>query len=173
MDYLEKTQNKAFRYCVRSIRWRSFRDFLEFDNNDKVGQTYGRTNTRDACPTDVNDTEGAEIASYLPEKYKRGAPASAMIVDSQTVKSAEGGEQIFHALLARPHLLERLPTIFADGGYRGELVDWMKENLHVNLSIVLKEENQKGFQSLPERWVIERTNAWISRNRRLARDYER
>jgi len=31
----------------------------------------------------------------------------------------------------------------------------------------------KGFQVLPKRWGIERTNAWITRQRRLARDYER
>ena len=43
----------------------------------------------------------------------------------------------------------------------------------LTLEIVLKEEGKIGFQVLPKRWVIERTNAWISRQRRLARDYER
>jgi putative transposase len=39
--------------------------------------------------------------------------------------------------------------------------------------IVLKKEGQQGFQVLPKRWVVERTNACVSRNRRLARDFER
>jgi transposase len=145
----------------------------------------------------------------------RVAQASAMIIDSQAAKSAEGGEkrgfdggkkvsgrkrnlvvdtlglvvlakvtaanvqdvhagkQTFQELLERPEQMERLQTIFADGGYRGELVGWVKDNLHADLSIVLKKDDQKGFHVLPKRWVIERTNAWISRNRRLARDYER
>jgi len=70
-------------------------------------------------------------------------------------------------------LLPRLQKIFADGGYRGELLNWVKEELHAEIEIVLKLGDQKGFQVLPKRWVIERTNAWISRNRRMARDYER
>ena len=241
------------------------------------------TKSRQAYPTDLNDTEWTQIAPYLPGESKRGAPrqipwreilngifyvvkngcgwrglphdmpkwktvyhyfrqfrisglwetinenirqavrqkegrdpqASAMIVDSQTAKSAEGGEQrgfdggkmingrkrtlivdtlgllvlakvtaanvqdvhagkkAFQELVARPHLRARLQAIFADGGYRGDLVTWVEENLHARLTIVLKQEGQKGFQVLPKRWVIERTNAWVSRNRRLARDYER
>ncbi len=35
------------------------------------------------------------------------------------------------------------------------------------------EEKPKGFQVIPRRWVVERTFAWLSRSRRLARDYER
>ena len=63
--------------------------------------------------------------------------------------------------------------IFADGGYRGELVNWVKNELHAEMEIVLKLGDKKGFQVLPKRWVIERTNAWVTRNRRMARDYER
>ena len=70
-------------------------------------------------------------------------------------------------------MIERLKKIFADGGYRGDLVTWVKEELFADLEIVLRLDDQKGFQVLPKRWVIERTNAWITRNRRLARDYER
>ena len=94
-------------------------------------------------------------------------------VTSANVQDVHAGKQTFQDLLERPEYLTRLQTIFADGGYRGELVDWVKENLHADLSIVLKVDGQTGFHVLPKRWVIERTNAWISRNRRLARDYER
>jgi putative transposase len=155
------------------------------------------------------------IREAVREKEGRKPQASAMIVDSQSAKSAEGGEkrgydggkkvsgrkrnlivdtlglvvlakvtaanvqdvhagkQVFQELLERPEQTGRLKIIFADGGYREELVWWVKEYLHADLSIVLKKDDQKGFQVLPKRWVIERTNAWITRNRRLARDYER
>jgi hypothetical protein len=49
--------------------------------------------------------------------------------------------------------------IFADGGYRGELVSWVQEALHEDMEIVLNLAEQKGFQVLPKRWAIERTNA--------------
>jgi len=241
------------------------------------------TKSQQEYPTDLNDTEWAQIAPYLPEPSSTGAPrkhgwrtilnamfyvvkngcvwralphdfpawqtvyhyfrlfrlnglweqlntaireavrqqegrepqASAMIADSQSVKSAEGGEkrgfdggkmvsgrkrnllvdtlglvvlakvtaanvqdvhagkQLFSAVAQKPELLTRLEKIFADGGYRGDLEVWVHQHLHAVLEIVLKLEGQKGFQVLPKRWVVERTFAWLTRNRRLARDYER
>ncbi len=38
---------------------------------------------------------------------------------------------------------------------------------------IVKRGNAHTFVVLPKRWIIERTLAWISRNRRLARDFER
>ena len=38
---------------------------------------------------------------------------------------------------------------------------------------IVKRSHAAGFEVLPKRWIVERTFAWISRNRRLARDYER
>jgi len=155
------------------------------------------------------------IREQVRQQAQKEATASLLILDSQTAKSAEGGEergfdgfkrvigrkrnlvvdslgllvvakvtaanvQDIHAgkkvlqdLQQRPSLLYRLRKIIADGGYRGELEEWVKAELHVVLEIVLKLGDKKGFQVLPKRWVIERTNAWISRQRRLARDYER
>ena len=40
------------------------------------------------------------------------------------------------------------------------------------VEIVRKMEGQKGFEVLPRRWVVERTFAWMTRWRRLVRDYE-
>jgi hypothetical protein len=39
--------------------------------------------------------------------------------------------------------------------------------------IVAKPADQRGFQVHPQRWVIERTLAWLMMHRRLVRDYER
>jgi transposase len=38
---------------------------------------------------------------------------------------------------------------------------------------IMKRSDAAGFEDLPKRWIVERTFAWISRNRRLARDFER
>lgn len=93
-------------------------------------------------------------------------------VTAAKVQDVHAGKQILGELKKRTAWLTRLQKSFADGGYRGELLKWVKEELQVEMEIVLKLGEQKGFQVLPKRWGIERTNAWISRNRRMTRDYE-
>jgi putative transposase len=80
---------------------------------------------------------------------------------------------------AKPTLdkLERLypllTIILADGGYRGQLIHWVEEELGLKLEIVKRNDDVKGFEILPWRWIVERTFAWISRNRRMSKDFER
>ncbi len=81
--------------------------------------------------------------------------------------------------------LPRMERVWADRGYNGALKDWMRERLGWTLEIVKPPRRwvrvpegvepppyPKGFIVLPRRWVVERTLAWISRNRRMSRDYE-
>ena len=37
---------------------------------------------------------------------------------------------------------------------------------------IVRRSDVAGFEVLPKRWIVERTFAWISRNRRLARDFD-
>jgi transposase len=67
----------------------------------------------------------------------------------------------------------RLELVWADGGYTGSLVEYSLAVLALVLQIVKRNDHHKGFVVLPKRWIVERTNAWLMRTRRLARDYER
>jgi putative transposase len=69
----------------------------------------------------------------------------------------------------------RLQVIWADGGYLGELIQWVKALRpwgKLRLEIVRRCAQAKGFQVLPKRWIIERTFGWLYKSRRLCRDYE-
>ncbi len=70
------------------------------------------------------------------------------------------------------YLWKRLKRIWADGGYRGDLADWLHDQHAVILDIVLRSDNQKRFEVIPWRWVVERTFAWLGRYRRLSKDCE-
>ncbi len=73
--------------------------------------------------------------------------------------------------VARVH--HRLELVWADGGYTGSLVPYCLDTLALVMQIVKRGDDQRGFVVLPKRWIVERTNAWLMRTRRLARDYER
>ncbi|MFJ9110041.1 IS5 family transposase [Streptomyces sp. NPDC102283] len=62
--------------------------------------------------------------------------------------------------------------IWADQGFAGRLVQWLRTILGRDLEIVRKAPDQRGFQVQPKRWAIERTFSWLTAHRRLARDYE-
>lgn len=76
-----------------------------------------------------------------------------------------------------PHLLRAsrrhwpfVECVWTDSAYRGERV---RTATPIRIEIVTGPPNQRGFIVQKRRWVVERTLAWIGRNRRLARDYER
>src|SRR5262245_11146831 len=62
---------------------------------------------------------------------------------------------------------------FVDQGYTGEAAATQAEANHIRLEVVKHAGAKRGFVLLPRRWVVERTVGWLSRLRRLARDYER
>jgi putative transposase len=65
-----------------------------------------------------------------------------------------------------------MKKIFADGGYQGELGQWLKKKLKLDMEIVKRNESDK-WEVLPKRWIVERTFAWLMNFRRLVMDYER
>jgi putative transposase len=73
------------------------------------------------------------------------------------------------------YFVPRLKKIWADAAYRGkELADWcQQQGAGWDLEVVEREPGKHGFTVQPQRWVVERSFAWLSRNRRLAKDYER
>jgi transposase len=67
----------------------------------------------------------------------------------------------------------RLRHVFADQAYSGpKLAAALKPLGRWSVKIVKRPANAHTFEVLPRRWVVERTLAWLNRNRRLAKDFE-
>jgi len=96
-----------------------------------------------------------------------------VVVTPASARDPDGAVALL--LRARRRGRRRLAKAWTDHGYGGPYRDWSRKKLGIEVEIVEQDPRMKGrgFQVLPRRWVVERTNAWISRRRRCARDYER
>ena len=92
-----------------------------------------------------------------------------VIVHPANVQDRDGAKLVLDRMRG---LFPRLRLIWADGGYAGQLIDWVKTSCGWVLTIV-KRTQLHTFVVLPRRWVVERTFAWIGRHRRMSKDYER
>jgi putative transposase len=96
----------------------------------------------------------------------------AVVVHPANVQDRDGARKLL-GILASAWKSVRL--IWADGAYAGALLDWvrsLRQRNRVELEIVKRSDDVKGFKVLPRRWVVERTFGWLGRQRRLSKDYE-
>lgn len=94
-----------------------------------------------------------------------------VVVHSADVQDRDGAKLVFKKAKRR-YTLSRLQLIWADGGYAGKLVQWVRRVCKWTLEIVKRSDDVKGFKVLPKRWIVERTFGWFNRYRRLSKDYE-
>jgi len=93
----------------------------------------------------------------------------AVVVHSAGIQDREGAKAVFEKI---KNDLPRLELAWADGGYSGDLIEWVKRECGWILEIVKRNDDVKGFKLLPHRWVVERTFGWLGRFRRMSKDYE-
>ena len=93
----------------------------------------------------------------------------ALVVHPANIQDRDGAKLVLAKLVG---WLPRLKLIWADGGYAGQLIQWVKNLGGWVLQIVKRSDDVTGFVVLPKRWIVERTFAWFGRYRRLSKDYE-
>jgi putative transposase len=153
-------------------------DDLVVDCRKKVGKR--------ACPTvGIIDSQSAKTTAVAGEE--RGFDAGkkikgrkrhimvdtlgliiAIVVHGADVQDRNGARTLLEVVKDK---CLKLKKIYADGGYSGTLIQWAKEQLQTTLEIIKRSDGP--FRILPKRWVVERTFAWITNDRRHGRDYER
>jgi putative transposase len=98
---------------------------------------------------------------------------------------AEGAKPLLAGLA---QVFPRLALLWVDGGYKRRFAEWVADDLGWRVETVQHPdagvrvvwvgpgqeppERPRGFRVLKRRWVVERTFAWLGRNRRLSKDYE-
>ena len=103
----------------------------------------------------VTDTEGSLLA---------------VLVQTANVQDNHGAVPL---LLTIGRRFPKLRHIFADRVYRGpKLLDSLAGLGNWTIQIVTRSQTVGTFKPEPRRWVVERTFAWLGRNRRLAKDFE-
>ena len=124
--------------------------------------------------------ESGTRAGYDGAKHRRGSKAH-MAVDTVghllalhvTAANEQDRSQVSTlAEKVQEATGDAVAVAFVDQGYTGAQVAQDAQAHHRRLEVVKRPEAQKGFVLLPKRWVVERSNAWAARFRRLARDDE-
>ena len=93
----------------------------------------------------------------------------AVVVHGAQIQDRDGAKLVLERIKG---LFPRLKLIWADGGYAGSLVEWVKSVTGWVLEIVKRPNEKKGFMLVKRRWVVGRTLACLNHYRRLSKDYE-
>lgn len=94
-----------------------------------------------------------------------------IVVHPADVQDRDGAKLLLAKIVGH---FSRLLVIWADGGYAGQLIEWVMQLFggSPRLEIVPKLEGLHEFTVLRWRWIVERTFGWLGRFRRLSKDYE-
>ena len=94
----------------------------------------------------------------------------AVFVTSAAVQDRDGLGEV----LARARMQSRrLEKVLVDGAYTGDAVERASATTRIEVQVVKRSDQAKGFVPLPKRWVVERSLGWLNHWRLLSKEYNR
>jgi putative transposase len=95
-----------------------------------------------------------------------------VLVTAADVDDARAAAELFGRLDGQP--VGKVTRMYADSKYHNfKLYEWVEANARWDLTIVRRPEGSEGWVTLPIRWTVERTFAWLGRCRRMSKDREK
>jgi putative transposase len=175
-----KTVYHVFRQWIANDHWTVIHDALR----TLVRRTHGKRSRPTAAILDSQSVKsdghggcvGYDAGKKINGRKRHLLVDTLGLILGVAITPASTTERDGAQLLLKQSLgwLAWLRILWVDGGYSGPaFARWVKTiRPRLNVEVVKRSDDVKGFKVLPRRWVVERTFGWLMRQRRLVRDYE-
>jgi transposase len=167
-----------FRRFVRLFLFRTIHDIALMTDRERLGReaspSGGIIDSQTIKAPATAGTRGYDAAKKIVGRKRHVAvdtDGRLLMVNLTTadISDSAGAQQILDAIRKRWPWIKHF---FADGAYdRRQLLD-KATFLDFVVEVIRRTDTDPGFKVVPRRWVIERSFGWLTRYRRLVRDYE-